>query len=223
MFWERFAQIIQWVSHLGSPLPVLKLQPSEFLDDWPMMMDGWTTPQSVMMMEKRRWWRCWSDKFDSTLSSFSFGDWQGNRWWGDFWNLVIHLAGPRLSCTPLHKALPKSKSRGFRLQGHADWHTSNYTDIGLVLTINTHTMYRNLESVKIASGSVSLPSMKNISLFWWRPKRRMGEQKTKKCCSRIHSCFFWKIHHALLHFTNWATLLFGTIVQFWQHSFRGEY
>ena len=125
MFQKRFAQIIQWVSHLGSPHPVLKLQPSEFLDDWPMMMDGWTTPQSVMMMEKRRLWRCWSDKFDSILNSFSFGDWQGNRWQGDFWNLVIHLAGPRLSCTPLHKALPKPKSRGFRLQRHTDWHISN--------------------------------------------------------------------------------------------------
>ena len=191
MFWERFAQIIQWVSHLGSPHPVLKLQPSEFLDDWPMMMDGWTTPQSVMMMEKRRWWRCWSDKFDSILNSFSFGDWQGNRWQGDFWNLVIHLAGPRLSCTPLHKALPKPKSRGFRLQRHTDWHISNYIDIGSVLTVKTHAVIYILKPW-ISTNCVRIRQLafheeyKSVLMATQKKEGRIDRQK-----NRIHSCYFW--------------------------------
>ena len=139
LFRERFAQIIQGVSHLGSAHPVLKLHPPEFLDDWPMLMDRWTTPQSIMMME-RCWWRRW---FSKKMLNFR-GLVRGNRWWRDFWNLVIHF--PQVSvATLLCTRRSLSKSPSLEGSNYKDPPTGNYTDIWSVLTIKTHVCVSWLE------------------------------------------------------------------------------
>ena len=130
IFWERFAQIIQWVSHLGSAHPLLNLQPSQFLDDWPMMMDGWTTPaqhngegEEMLIVSTLEFWCCNVEEIgdERTFETHSFP------------RNIVSVALLCTGCSPN----PSREASDYKDAPTHSHSTSNYTDIGSVLTIKT--------------------------------------------------------------------------------------